>query len=577
MIPNPQKTPHIYCRFIAKPFNFYIFKRALKSWITDFTFSSQSGSLRFLAENKFDFNKLVYHGIPCLSREEEREACAQQQAPVNYNNINTDTLPPLDQEFLKKIEADLDNLLLVPNSTHSIPPISPFKRRLVFQTITKKNNEIAASSSNPLFLKGETLPFERGKQTTIRGMKISTSSTPSEAVLEQQLRDKQSLTFVVGFRRVLEELVSKQCVMVGHNLMLDICHTVKMIKGSLSPNLNDMKKDVKELFGGVIDTKLIVSAPQFAHLVEGDTSLGTSYEKLVEKEEEGNHKKIKVQITEEEGFDRYNAIIDKIKEGGTYTKEIYKSQPRNKSSSSQLSSPEADREKGDSSKNGKEEQKTTEDKTEDKKEKGEEENTDKTKLEEVKRAHEAGYDAYMTGAVFIKALYEIGRTSKVKGCKGGKMMRNFVRDKGTNIPVEGNVNNYFNKMFLMRSDIGVIDLDTITITNQADKTETEENKRGTKRRRESEEEAKETDKNPEGEKITHLDDEVQIIENKSGEDIEQKEQRHKKKRKLTDEEQTELDDARQTRDGDGEQRERKQRRRRLTKGDFPEPKICICM
>jgi hypothetical protein len=34
----------------------------------DFTFVSSVSSLHFLASNNFDFNKLIYHGIPWLRR-----------------------------------------------------------------------------------------------------------------------------------------------------------------------------------------------------------------------------------------------------------------------------------------------------------------------------------------------------------------------------------------------------------------------------------------------------------------------------------------------------------------------------
>jgi len=55
----------------AFPFNFYIYPFVLNN-AEDRVFSFSSGSMRFLAENNFDFNKLFYEGIMYVSREDKK-------------------------------------------------------------------------------------------------------------------------------------------------------------------------------------------------------------------------------------------------------------------------------------------------------------------------------------------------------------------------------------------------------------------------------------------------------------------------------------------------------------------------
>jgi poly(A)-specific ribonuclease len=53
------------------PFNFYIYPFVLNN-AEDRVFSFSSGSMQFLAENNFDFNRLFYEGIFYVSREERK-------------------------------------------------------------------------------------------------------------------------------------------------------------------------------------------------------------------------------------------------------------------------------------------------------------------------------------------------------------------------------------------------------------------------------------------------------------------------------------------------------------------------
>eukprot|EP01135_Chromosphaera_perkinsii_P002983 Nk52_evm5s232 gene=Nk52_evmTU5s232 len=58
--------------FEVKTFNFYMFAEPLLNGkVGDRRFMSQTSSIKFLAQNNFDFNKLFHNGIPYLSRKQE--------------------------------------------------------------------------------------------------------------------------------------------------------------------------------------------------------------------------------------------------------------------------------------------------------------------------------------------------------------------------------------------------------------------------------------------------------------------------------------------------------------------------
>jgi hypothetical protein len=57
--------------FVAKPHNFYIFGGDNDSITTKRAFSCLTSSIKFLHDNKFDFNKWIEYGIPFYNFSEE--------------------------------------------------------------------------------------------------------------------------------------------------------------------------------------------------------------------------------------------------------------------------------------------------------------------------------------------------------------------------------------------------------------------------------------------------------------------------------------------------------------------------
>lgn len=64
-------------QYTAKTYNFNIFPRKFMNF--DKRFACQAGSLEFLTEHKFDFNKFIYEGVGYLNLEQVasmKEVCS---------------------------------------------------------------------------------------------------------------------------------------------------------------------------------------------------------------------------------------------------------------------------------------------------------------------------------------------------------------------------------------------------------------------------------------------------------------------------------------------------------------------
>lgn len=90
--------------WLSRPFNFYSFANDERR------FMCQASSIAFLAEHKFDFNKLFHSGIPFLSRDSEERERAEFNKRKDRKAAPRDLVVPTkkqDVEFLQKAEQQI--------------------------------------------------------------------------------------------------------------------------------------------------------------------------------------------------------------------------------------------------------------------------------------------------------------------------------------------------------------------------------------------------------------------------------------------------------------------------------------
>jgi len=251
--------------YVARPFNFFVFPKPFYP-NDDYTFLCSVSSMHFLAGNKFDFNKLVYHGIPWLQRDEEqmiRASRAQDKGAVAQEDI---ALGEKEKAFVEDLCNQIDSWI-DKSEDHQLQlkPCNSFLRRIAYQEIAKRY---------PDLLRAETHSVEGSQQRYIAISRKNKKEQPNE-IAERQSRKDAELEEAIGFRRVIDALVEAKKPIVGHNMLLDLIHTFSFLFST--PNSSDQfKEELHRLFPIVMDTKYIVSnvaelADKCASTALGDT------------------------------------------------------------------------------------------------------------------------------------------------------------------------------------------------------------------------------------------------------------------------------------------------------------------
>ncbi|KAG0051838.1 hypothetical protein BGZ89_003396 [Linnemannia elongata] len=140
----------------ARPFNFPCFpSNDDEAKSGERFFSSQSTSLEFLLKNHFDFNKWIRHGIPYLTRREEEDYIVKKtEKEKAFANSSQNDIPIDDRNrsFIESTIAKIKEWLVstdgLNNEELTISANNAFYRRLVHQIIRTEFKSELDSSSN---------------------------------------------------------------------------------------------------------------------------------------------------------------------------------------------------------------------------------------------------------------------------------------------------------------------------------------------------------------------------------------------------------------------------------------------
>ncbi|XP_042173200.1 poly(A)-specific ribonuclease PARN [Oncorhynchus tshawytscha] len=268
-------------KYVIKTFNFYIFPKPFNRTSPDTKFICQSSSIDFLASQGFDFNKVFRHGIPYLNQEEEvqlREQYEERRSQSNGSGnpsyispTQTKALaaPEEHREYIGRVVEKVESLFTTSEKTVDLEPCTGFQRKLIYQTLNSKF---------PKGLHVETLETEKVKR-------YIPSKVDGE---ERKRRERQKqgenrceLNDAVGFSRVIHAISKSGKLVVGHNMLLDVMHTIHQFYCVLPEDLNDFKEVTQCVFPRLLDTKLMATTQPFKELIN-ITSLAELQKQLKE-------------------------------------------------------------------------------------------------------------------------------------------------------------------------------------------------------------------------------------------------------------------------------------------------------
>uniref|UniRef100_A0A673W0B8 Poly(A)-specific ribonuclease (deadenylation nuclease) n=1 Tax=Salmo trutta TaxID=8032 RepID=A0A673W0B8_SALTR len=188
--------------YVIKTFNFYIFPKPFNRTSPDTKFICQSSSIDFLASQGFDFNKVFRHGIPYLNQEEEVQLREQYEERRSQSN------------------GSGNPSYISPNSNKG-PGSIPEEHR---EYIGRVDNVGLISYRFPKGLHVETLETEK-KERYIQISKVDDEERKRRERQKQE-REQGELNDAVGFSRVIHAISKSGKLVVGHNMLLDVMHTI---------------------------------------------------------------------------------------------------------------------------------------------------------------------------------------------------------------------------------------------------------------------------------------------------------------------------------------------------------------
>ncbi|XP_048051562.1 poly(A)-specific ribonuclease PARN isoform X1 [Megalobrama amblycephala] len=295
--------------YITRAFNFYIFPKPFSRTSPDIKFICQSSSIDFLASQGFDFNKVFRSGIPYLTREEESQLREQYEerrsqmngaGPVTYtppSGTGVCSVPEDQRDFIRTVEQKVDALLNGSDQTLDLEPCTGFQRKLIYQTFNSKFPKLHV----------ETLETEK-KERFIQISKVDEEERRRREQQKQQ-REQEELNDAVGFSRVIRAISKSGKLVVGHNMLLDVMHTIHQFCAPLPEELDDFKEVAMSVFPRLLDTKLMASTQPFKEVIS-NTSLAELHKQLREKP-------FKSPTTEcPEGLRSYDTSTEQLHEAG---------------------------------------------------------------------------------------------------------------------------------------------------------------------------------------------------------------------------------------------------------------------
>uniref|UniRef100_A0A3Q2PG35 Poly(A)-specific ribonuclease PARN n=1 Tax=Fundulus heteroclitus TaxID=8078 RepID=A0A3Q2PG35_FUNHE len=253
-----------------------------------------------------------FSGIPYLNQEEEAHLREQTEERRNQhaNGLGTPSfispssskvpahVPDDQKDYINKVVEKVEALINENGKTLNLDPCTGFQRKLIYQTISWKF---------PKGLHVETLETEKKE----RYIQISKVDEEERKRREQQKLEKEQeeLNNAVGFSRVIHAISKSGKLVVGHNMLLDVMHTIHQFYCPLPEDLQDFKEVTMCVFPRLLDTKLMASTQPFKELIN-NTSLA-ELEKQV-KEAPFNQPP----TLSAEGFPSYDTAQEQLHEAG---------------------------------------------------------------------------------------------------------------------------------------------------------------------------------------------------------------------------------------------------------------------
>ncbi|KMQ84136.1 poly -specific ribonuclease parn [Lasius niger] len=226
-------------KYSQRSYNFYVFPKPVNRQ-ADCRFMCQASSIAFLANQDFDFNKLFNYGIPYLSANEEEKLAKRLEEKQKIKEENNQDLIPIsdtDKPQIEEICSRIEDFLTSDAEEITIDKCNAFMRRLVYQE---------AKIRWPNKVRVESKVENTWQCLSIQ--KIGTKEEEEEKENKKREKEKLEIKQAVGLSNLLKKIVESGKIIVGHNMLLDLCHIVHQFFTHLPNDYLEFKTLIHGLF-----------------------------------------------------------------------------------------------------------------------------------------------------------------------------------------------------------------------------------------------------------------------------------------------------------------------------------------
>ncbi|XP_076623597.1 poly(A)-specific ribonuclease PARN isoform X2 [Colletes latitarsis] len=241
-------------KYNQRSYNFYIFPRPLNRSAPDCRFMCQASCISFLAAQGFDFNKLFMFGIPYLTASEEEKLLKRLEERQKARDEVAELVPIMDDDRpqIEEICSRIDEFIASEAEELTIDKCNAFIRRLVYQEVKVRwPNKLRVESKSDC--SGYRLVVQR-------------SGSKEEEEQKETLRREKEITEIkeaIGLSALMKKISDSRKLIVGHNMLLDLCHIIHKFFGPLPESYLEFKSLVHSLFPRILDTKVLCQSQQF--------------------------------------------------------------------------------------------------------------------------------------------------------------------------------------------------------------------------------------------------------------------------------------------------------------------------
>ncbi|VEN60591.1 unnamed protein product, partial [Callosobruchus maculatus] len=229
--------------YLGTVYNFFIIPASFPTLQNVFCF--QSETLEFLRFHGFDFNRLIYKGIPYTNTTQENEL----RKKLQNNEIS---------EVMSNFKSELQNVF--EEECEAINKWYGNAKEGDYISLDKIHDKYKSNIDIIYFLhKGFRAKF-KNTWTSANNYEFILKKVSSEELKllkKEKNLEEELLNELLGFTKVFRLLISSQKPLIGHNLLQDITLMINSFECPLPASYNKFKRLINSLFPAIYDTKVL--------------------------------------------------------------------------------------------------------------------------------------------------------------------------------------------------------------------------------------------------------------------------------------------------------------------------------